>query len=78
MFEQRVPFGGRWPNTEGLQGLFSLDASGWDLRGALAVPAAKERCVWRHEFETLDQAREVIAAYITRYKKRPPKSRPGD
>ncbi|HWH44424.1 MAG TPA: hypothetical protein VNT32_06815 [Thermoleophilaceae bacterium] len=44
----------------------------------MAVPAAKERCVWRHEFETLDQAREVIAAYITRYKKRPPKSRPGD
>jgi putative transposase len=31
----------------------------------------KERCVWRHEFETLDQAREVIAAYITRYHDRP-------
>ena len=25
----------------------------------------KERCVWRHEFETLDQAREVIGAYVT-------------
>ena len=24
----------------------------------------KERCVWRHEFETLDQAREVIGAYV--------------
>lgn len=22
----------------------------------------KERCVWRHKFETLDEAREVIAA----------------
>jgi putative transposase len=31
----------------------------------------KERCVWRHEFETLDQAREVIAAYIDRYHDRP-------
>jgi putative transposase len=31
----------------------------------------KERCVWRHEFETLDQAREVIAAYITSYHHRP-------
>jgi putative transposase len=27
----------------------------------------KERCVWRHEFETLDQAREVINAYIEHY-----------
>ena len=27
----------------------------------------KERCVWRQEFETLDQAREVIAAYIDHY-----------
>jgi putative transposase len=27
----------------------------------------KERRVWRHEFETLDQAREVIAAYIDHY-----------
>jgi len=25
----------------------------------------KERCIWRNEFETLDQAREVIAAIIT-------------
>jgi putative transposase len=32
----------------------------------------KERCVWRHEFETLDQAREVIAAYIDHYHDRPP------
>ena len=31
----------------------------------------KERCVWRHEFETLDQAREVIAAHIDRYYNRP-------
>jgi putative transposase len=31
----------------------------------------KERCVWRHEFETLDQAREVIAAYIAHYHHRP-------
>jgi len=31
----------------------------------------KERCVWRHEFETLDQAREVIAAYIEHYHHRP-------
>jgi putative transposase len=27
----------------------------------------KERRVWRHEFETLDRAREVIAAYIDHY-----------
>ena len=31
----------------------------------------KERCVWRHEFETLDQAKEVIAAYIEHYHDRP-------
>jgi putative transposase len=31
----------------------------------------KERCVWLHEFETLDQAREVITAYITSYHHRP-------
>jgi putative transposase len=31
----------------------------------------KERCVWRYEFETLDQAREVIAAYIDSYHDRP-------
>jgi putative transposase len=31
----------------------------------------KERCVWRHEFETLDQAREVIGAYVTHYHHRP-------
>ena len=31
----------------------------------------KQRCVWRHEFETLDQAREVIAAYIEHYHHRP-------
>ena len=31
----------------------------------------KERCVWRHEFETLDQAREVIAAHIDHYHHRP-------
>jgi putative transposase len=31
----------------------------------------KERCVWLHEFETLDQAREVIGAYVDRYHDRP-------
>jgi putative transposase len=31
----------------------------------------KERCVWRNEFETLDQAREVIANYIDHYHDRP-------
>ena len=27
--------------------------------------------MWRHEFETLDQAREVIAAYIDHYHHQP-------
>ncbi len=31
----------------------------------------KERCVWLHEFETLDEAREVIGAHIDRYHHRP-------
>jgi putative transposase len=31
----------------------------------------KQRCIWRHEFETLDQAREVIADYVTHYHDRP-------
>jgi putative transposase len=31
----------------------------------------KQRCVWRHEFETLEQAREVIDAYVTHYHHRP-------
>ncbi len=31
----------------------------------------KERCIWRNEFETLDQARELIAAYIDHYHDRP-------
>jgi putative transposase len=31
----------------------------------------KERCVWREEFETLDQAREVIGAYVEHYHHRP-------
>jgi putative transposase len=31
----------------------------------------KERCVWRHEFETIEQAREVIGAYIEHYHDRP-------
>ena len=31
----------------------------------------KERSVWRQEFETLDQAREVIAAHIDHYHDRP-------
>jgi putative transposase len=43
----------------------------------------KERCVWRDEFETLDQAREVNAAHIDRYhyrlalKPRPPNTTRG-
>ena len=31
----------------------------------------KQRCVWREQFETLDQARTVIGAYIDRYHHRP-------
>jgi putative transposase len=31
----------------------------------------KERCVWREEFETLDQAREAIDTYVTHYHHRP-------
>ncbi len=31
----------------------------------------KQRCVWREEFETIDQARQAIAAYITTYHHRP-------
>jgi putative transposase len=31
----------------------------------------KERCVWRHEFETLDQAREAIGTYVIHYHHRP-------
>lgn len=31
----------------------------------------KRRCVWREEFETLAQAREVIGAYVDRYHHRP-------
>jgi len=31
----------------------------------------KERCVWREEFETLDDAREAISSYIDRYHHRP-------
>src|SRR5215218_2580460 len=31
----------------------------------------KQRCVWREEFETLDQAREVIGDYVTHYHDRP-------
>ncbi len=31
----------------------------------------KERLVWRSEFETLEQAREEVAAYIERYHERP-------
>jgi putative transposase len=31
----------------------------------------KERLIWRTEFETLDQAREEVSAYITRYHDRP-------
>jgi putative transposase len=31
----------------------------------------KERCVWREEFETLDQARQTIGDYVDRYHDRP-------
>ena len=31
----------------------------------------KERCIWREEFETLDDARAVIGAYVERYHHRP-------
>jgi putative transposase len=31
----------------------------------------KQRCVWREEFETLDEAREKIGAYVERYHHRP-------
>jgi putative transposase len=31
----------------------------------------KERCVWREEFETIDQARAAIGAYVERYHHRP-------
>ena len=31
----------------------------------------KERCVWREQFETLEQARHVIGAYIDAYHHRP-------
>lgn len=31
----------------------------------------KERCVWREEFETIDQARDAIGAYVDRYHHRP-------
>jgi Integrase core domain/HTH-like domain len=31
----------------------------------------KKRCVWRHEFETLEQARDMIGTYIEHYHDRP-------
>jgi putative transposase len=31
----------------------------------------KQRCVWREEFETLDEARQQIGAYVDRYHHRP-------
>jgi putative transposase len=31
----------------------------------------KERCIWREEFETLDQARHAIGDYVDRYHDRP-------
>jgi putative transposase len=31
----------------------------------------KQRCIWREEFETLDEARNKIGAYIDRYHHRP-------
>ena len=31
----------------------------------------RERCVWREQFETLDQARAAVGAYIDGYHHRP-------
>lgn len=31
----------------------------------------KERCIWRNEFETLEDARTAIAAYVELYHRRP-------
>ena len=31
----------------------------------------KQRCIWREEFETLDDARTAIGAYVDRYQHRP-------
>ena len=31
----------------------------------------KQRCIWREEFETLDEAREAIGRYVDRYHHRP-------
>jgi putative transposase len=31
----------------------------------------KECCIWRNEFETIDEAREAIATYVTHYHHRP-------
>jgi putative transposase len=31
----------------------------------------KQRCIWREEFETLDEARAAIAGYVDRYHHRP-------
>ena len=31
----------------------------------------KQRCIWREEFETLDEARAAIGAYVDRYHHRP-------
>jgi len=35
------------------------------------VRQAQERCVWLHEFEALDEAREVIGTHIEGYRQRP-------
>ena len=34
----------------------------------------KERCIWREEFETLEQARDAIGAYVERYTTAPTSS----
>ena len=34
-------------------------------------PKLKQRCIWREEFETLDEARAAIGAYVDRYHHRP-------
>jgi putative transposase len=31
----------------------------------------KQRCIWREEFETLDEARTAIGGYVDRYHHRP-------
>jgi transposase InsO family protein len=53
------------------------EITGWalDVRcralEATAVSKLKQRCIWREEFETLDEARHAIGAYVDRSHRRP-------